>query len=223
MRVIIIGCEYTGTTTLGYGVREWALRNIGGYEFDLVHDHWKIPHTIDHPSDLTDEEQEQYLALSPRIKEAAQRHNLFYHTPAKLDTDGIVVGYYFEDEIYGPLYYGYGGEGEQGDRRKVSQLIEERNLEFAPETVLTLLRASPEVIRRRMRESPRARQTVRDEDVEMVLRRFEDAYERSAFPQKIALDTDASTPEDTLAEFVKRVDPYLTGRDRDRMAGRAGS
>ena len=108
MRVIIIGCEYTGTTTLGYGIREWATRNIGGIEFDLVHDHWKIPHTINHPSDMTDEEQEQYMALSPRIKEAAQRHNLYYHTIAKRDTDGIVVGYYFEDTIYAGLYYGYG-------------------------------------------------------------------------------------------------------------------
>ena len=56
MRVIIIGCEYTGTTTLGYGIQEWATQNIGGIEFGLVHDHWKIPHTTNHPSDMTEEE-----------------------------------------------------------------------------------------------------------------------------------------------------------------------
>ena len=49
MRVIIIGCEYAGTTTLAYGVSDWAKRTIGD-GFELVHDHWKIPHTINHPS-----------------------------------------------------------------------------------------------------------------------------------------------------------------------------
>ena len=221
MRVIIIGCEYTGTTTLGYGIQEWATRNIGGIEFGLVHDHWKIPHTINHPSDMTEEEQEQYMALSPRIKEAAQRHNLYYHTIAKRDTDGIVVGYYFEDSIYAPLYYGYGGEGGPGDRVHHSQMIEERNLEFAPETVLVLVKASPEVIRRRMNESPHQRQVIEDKDVELVLQSFEEAFEASTIPQKITLDTSESTPEKTLAEFIGKVGPYLTDRDRARMAERA--
>ena len=222
MRVIIIGCEYTGTTTLGYGIRDWALRNIGGFEFDLVHDHWKIPHTINHPSDMTDEEQEQYMALSPRIKEAAQRHNLYYHTIAKRDTDGIVVGYYFEDSIYAPLYYGYGGEGGPGDRVYHSKAIEERNLEFAPETVLVLVKASPEVVRRRMREGPHQRQVIEDEDVELVLQRFEEAFKGSTIPQKITLDTSDSTPEKTLAEFIEKAEPYLTARDLARISERAG-
>ena len=222
MRVIIIGCEYTGTTTLGYGIQEWATQNIGGIEFGLVHDHWKIPHTINHPSDMTDEEQAQYMALSPRIKEAAQRHNLYYHTIAKRDTDGIVVGYYFEDSIYAPLYYGYGGEGGPGDRVHHSQMIEERNLEFAPETVLVLVKASPEVLRRRMNESPHQRQVIEDKDIELVLQSFEEAFEASTIPQKITLDTSEATPEKTLAEFVDKVEPYLTERDRSRMAERAG-
>ena len=221
MRVIIIGCEYAGTTTLGYGIQSWAMRNIGD-GFELVHDHWKIPHTINHPSDMTDDEQEQYMALSTRVKEAAQRHNLYYHTPAKHDTDGICVGYYFEDTIYADLYYGYGGDGSPGDRRVHSAHIEERNLEFAPETVLVLVKASPEVIRQRMKESPHGRQVIEDEDVEVVLRRFEEAYEGSSIPQKITLDNSDSSPEETLAEFVSQVEPYLNERDRTRMRERAG-
>ena len=218
MRVIIIGCEYAGTTTLGYGIQDWAMRNIGE-GFELVHDHWKIPHTINHPSDMTDDEQEQYMALSTRVKEAAQRHNLYYHTPAKRDTDGIYVGYYFEDTIYADLYYGYGGDGEPGDRRVHSGYIEERNIEFAPETVLVLIKASPEVIRRRMKKNPHTRQVIEDRDVELVLRRFQEAHEGSSIAQKITLDNSDSTPEETLAEFVTHVEPYLNDRDRARMKG----
>ena len=221
MRVIIIGCEYAGTTTLGYGIQGWASRTIGE-GFELVHDHWKIPHTINHPSDMTDEEQEQYLALSTRVKEAAQRHNLYYHTPAKRDTDGIYVGYYFEDTIYADLYYGYGGDGESGDRRVHSGHIEERNIEFAPETVLVLIKASPEIIRQRMKESPHPRQVIDDQAVELVLRRFQEAYERSSIAQKIALDNSDSTPEETLAAFVSQVEPYLNDSDRARMKERTG-
>lgn len=219
MRVIIIGCEYSGTTTLAYGVSDWAKRTIGD-GFELVHDHWKIPHTINHPSDMTDEEQEQYMALSTRVKEAAQRHNLYYHTPAKHGTDGIYVGYYFEDTIYAQLYYDYGGEGSPGDRRVHSEHIEERNIEFGPETVLVLVKASPEVIRRRIMENPHGRQIIQDGDVELVLQRFEEAYEGSSIPQKIALDNSEVTPEETLAEFVRQVQPLLTERDRARMKDR---
>jgi len=221
MRVIIIGCEYSGTTKLAYGVSDWAKRTMGD-GFEVVHDHWKIPHTINHPSDMTEEEQEQYMSLSTRVKEAAQRHNLYYHTPAKRDTDGIYVGYYFEDTIYADLYYGYGGVGSPGDRRVHSEHIEERNIEFGPETVLVLVKASPEVIRRRMMESPHGRQVIQDKDVELVLQRFEEAYQGSSIPQKIALDNGGMTPEETLGEFVKQVQPHLTERDRARMAARIG-
>ena len=221
MRVIIIGCEYAGTTTLAYGISDWAKRTMGD-GFELVHDHWKIPHTINHPSDMTEEEQEQYMSLSTRVKEAAQRHNLYYHTPAKRDTDGIYVGYYFEDTIYADLYYGYGGVGRPGDRRVHSEHIEERNIEFGPETVLVLVKASPEVIRRRMSESPHGRQVIQDKDVEQVLRRFEEAYEGSSISQKIALDNSEMTSQETLAEFVRQVQPHLTERDRARMKERIG-
>ena len=101
-------------------------------------------------------------------------------------------------------------------------MIEERNLEFAPETVLVLVKASPEVIRRRMNESPHQRQVIEDKDVELVLQSFEEAFEASTIPQKITLDTSESTPEKTLAEFIGKAEPYLTERDRSRMAERAG-
>ena len=218
MRLIIIGSEYSGTTTLANAVNAWAEETIGITM--LVHDHWKIPHTINHPSDMTEEEQAQYVALSPRIKEAAQRHNLYYHTPASRGADGIYVGYYMEDTIYAQLYYGYGGDGSPGDRRVHSHSIEQRNMEFAPETVLVLVKASPEVIRARLTEKPHQPSVLQEKDIEVVLQMFEDAYKGSAIKRKFTLDTSAATVEKTIAQFERQIEPHLTENDRLRILTR---
>ena len=216
MRVIIIGCEYSGTTTLGYNISRWGTETMGE-GFGLVHDHWKIPHVINHPSDMTEKEQQDYLSLSTRVKEAAQRHNLYYHTPSSRDTDGIVVGYYFEDTIYGDLYYSYGGDGQPGDRKVHSKKIEELNIEFAPETVLVLTKAKSEVIQARMSNTPHDKQIITSQDIDLVLNRFEDAYLASGIRQKITIDNSDLSADESLEDFVSQVKPYLTQRDRSRM------
>ena len=66
MRLILNGCEYAGTTTLAGSISKWATELMGGILG--FHDHWKIPHISHHPH--TDEENEQFLALSPRLKES---------------------------------------------------------------------------------------------------------------------------------------------------------
>ncbi len=48
MRVILVGCEYVGTTTLAHAIDDWLETNMG-VRFSLIHDHWKIPHTSGHP------------------------------------------------------------------------------------------------------------------------------------------------------------------------------
>ena len=55
MKLILVGCEYSGTTTLAHAIDDWAEDNLGS-RFSLIHDHFKIPHTIGHPSDLSPEE-----------------------------------------------------------------------------------------------------------------------------------------------------------------------
>ena len=56
MRLILIGCEYVGTTTPAYAIDHWMEATIGA-RFPLIHDHWKIPHTSGHPDDSTPAEQ----------------------------------------------------------------------------------------------------------------------------------------------------------------------
>ncbi len=82
MRLILAGCEYTGTSTLAFAIDDWLEANVGT-RFPLIHDHWKLPHTSGHPQpDMTEEERQQVLALSPVLREMTQRHSLYYHIQA---------------------------------------------------------------------------------------------------------------------------------------------
>jgi hypothetical protein len=217
MRLILIGCEYAGTTTVANAIHKWAKETLH-VDLGSIHDHWKIPHTVGHPSTLTDEEQAQYLALSTEIKEAVQRHNLYYHTPSEGDgADTIIVGYYIEDTIYAQLYYGYGGDGEAGDRSVHSKVIEHKVLKYTPETVLILVKATPEIIARRMKEHPHKPTVIKEQDIPLVLRRFEEEFSRSGIRKRLVLDTSTATVEETLAEFAKKIQPYLTQNDRLRL------
>ena len=223
MRLFFIGCEYAGTTTLANAINAWG-RDKLGIQFSSIHDHWKLPHMIGHPPDLSPEEQEQVLALSPKILEAFQRHNLYYHTPTKPDdSDYIIIGHYIEDTIYAQLYYGYGQEQQAGDRRMHSKNIENQIMKYSPQMVLIHVKAAPEVIARRMRENPHPHSLVRPQDIELVLRRFDEEFKRSIIPQKIVLDTSTATVEESVAEFVSKVHPYLTQNDRLRLLTRPGS
>ena len=103
MKLIIVGCEYAGATTLARGVFEWSHRVMGD-GIKVVHDHWKVPHVWGHPAGatqlkgMTPEEREQVIALSPRVKEMAQRQSLFYHTyPSESkDEHFLAVGLHIE-------------------------------------------------------------------------------------------------------------------------------
>ena len=110
----LIGCEYSGTTTLAGAISGWVERVMGG-DFGF-HDHWKIPHISHAPH--TDEENEQFLALSPHLKESFQRYHMDYHlSPAFYGDDHHnMVGFHIDEAVYAPLYYGYGGPDEYADR-----------------------------------------------------------------------------------------------------------
>ena len=72
MRLILIGCEYAGTTTLANAINEWTQKTLGK-EFSLIHDHFKLPDSKPHGPALTDAEVAQFQALSPRMTEVVQR------------------------------------------------------------------------------------------------------------------------------------------------------
>ena len=220
MKVILVGCEYAGKTTLSGKISEWMVKVFGpepwGPPHYGWHDHYQMPDVTHH--DMTDEEVEQVLALSPRMKEVYQRYNIAYHTPHE-PSDGhqLIIGFHIDDAVYGPLYFGYGGEGQYADRRALSASVETAIMEHAPGTVLVLLKASPEVILKRMKEAPHRHRILKEEDVGQVLERFEHLHGRALLRRKFVIDTTESTPEETLAEFVKTYENHMDEEDRRRI------
>ena len=225
MKLIIIGCEYTGTTTLASAVNDW-LKEQTGTDFRIIHDHWKLPDTSGHlPFDtshfLDEEEQASILGLSPKLKEMTQRHSLYYHMPrGQSDANLILVGYVFDDSIYGAHYFEYGRPIDPEDRRIVIRHVEHGFLEAAPETVLVLLKADADVIRRRMRETPHATGVLQEQDIEFIQGRFDEEFRASLFSRKFILDTSSATVEETMAEFAEGIQPHLSEVDRSRILAR---
>ncbi len=218
LRLILIGCEYVGTTALGDAIKEWAREALGA-EVGF-HEHWKIPHVAH--SELTDEEQQQYLALSPRLKELMQRNNLEYHIQPSFynDRDHCMVGHYIEEKIYGPMYFGYGGPDDPQDRAIVARHVERSILELGPDTVIVHLKASPDVIRKRMKDAPHQGQVIDEKDVETVLQRFQEEYDNAVFFNRMEIDTSTATVQESLAEWVEKMEPFWMDADRLRMLTR---
>ena len=218
MRVILLGCEYSGTTTLGFRIQEWVHEVIGGH-VNLVHDHFKIPYTFGHdpeysttPVEATPDELEAYMKLSPRQMEALQRHNIAYHVAAIPGMDDkVVIGLHWEDTIYGDIYFDY------SRKRGYVQAMDRKLLNAVPDIVLCHVKASPEVIRQRMLDNPHPYGVLKESDIEMVQARFEEEISYSLLRHQITLDTSTATIEETMAEFVQKIEPHLTDTDRMRI------
>ena len=219
MRLIIAGCEYSGTSTLAFAIDDWLYEKMG-VRFPLIHDHWKIPDTSGHPQpDMSDDERAQVLALSPELKEMTQRHSLYYHIQANSwnGPDWLAIGLHIDDSVYGPRYFGYGGDGKPHDRKVVSHQVEGSILRFAPDMVLVQVAATADVIAQRISEHPHPNSPLKAGDIQSVLNEYDDAIARSTISHRISLDTSASTVEETVAEFARKIEPHLTDTDRSRI------
>jgi hypothetical protein len=136
--------------------------------------------------------------------------------------DSIQVGLHYAEAVYPPLYYGYGEPGSFADRRRWAREWDRSLLEFAPETVLVLLRATPEAIRERMRAVPSPDGVPREDEIEKVIDLFEEQYAETELNHKLAIETSGVTVEQSVAEFARKVEPFLTEEDRRRMEGSGG-
>ena len=223
MRLIVIGCEYTGATTLVRNVQAW-LRDDFGEPAAMIHDHF-LPfigegRKGENGHDISaDEEQTELLKLEPWALEMFMRYMIHYHLGHHFyaDNDHICVNWYYGDAVYAPMYFNYGGPGKYADRRVMARGHDNHVNDMAPDTVLVHLTASPERIRERMDAEPRPISPFRDEDIEHVLDRFAEEARQSLIRRRITLDTTNSTPEETIAEFRQKMEPHLTDRDRLRL------
>ena len=237
MNIILIGCEFAGKTTLANEIVEWSERTLGSSSH--FHDHFTIP-----SSELGPEAAASYKAAHPQVKEMFQRFMMDYHISEGFysSPDHNLMGLHIEEAVYAPLYYGYGGPNSaapvrspEGQRTKHARSIERHILERAPQAVLVLVKASADVIKQRLRTDAYpdsetttgqkkskpfgepTRGVVEEGDVELVLTRFEEEFEASLLRNKMALDTTSATVEETFAEFVDQVQPFLSDVDRRRI------
>jgi len=215
MRLIIIGCEYAGKTTLVAEIFKWLEENWGRDQFGepLLHDHFVLPFG-EGSGPEAEEEAEQVLAMKPKLLEKYSRYMIDYHFNFYLDDHHTLINWYYGDAVYAPLYYGYGGPDEYADRQAMARGHDSRVMRLAPDTVLVLVKASPEVIRQRMNENPHPRCILKDRDVELVLQRFEEEYNRSGIRRRFMLDTTNATVQETFQEFLRQMEPHFTEADR---------
>ncbi len=198
MRVIVIGCEYSGVSTLIDGLMEWG--DARGIHHHLD-DHFSIPDK----QFLSPEDVQAMVALPPTLKERFQRFQIVYHVRLLSKYQHILLGgFHIEEAIYGPRYY-YPG--------KTTPTVRQYEPEMPGDTILVHLKASSEVIRARMESAPHDFPLVRAEDVPAVLAQFAEEYRVSWIHHKIEIDTSASTPQGLLQEFLARSVPFVNARD----------
>ena len=236
MRLLLIGCEYTGKATLVGNISRWMIETMG---VSLVrwHDHFVVPrldsHTIIRAEgsdaaigkaehDLnTDDDEEQIMSLRPNVLEQLQRHNIWRHLhPGLLSADDVLfINFYYAEAVYAPLYYGYGEPGSFADRSERAREWDQEMRAYAPDMVLVLLTAAATTVAERMaaRPRPRVRGILKERDIPYVLDRFQDEYDASLIERKFTLDTTDTMPQRTVADFVDRIHPHLSEVDRQRI------
>jgi len=221
LKILLVGCEYVGTTTISHKINDWK-KSVMGEPFSLLHDHSKLPHTSGHPDDTTLEEQQQILGLTPKLKEMYHRYHIYYHVHHYRAADDLSVGFHIEEAIYARMYHGYGLPGDQFDRDLVTEQIETRLKQVSDDPIVVVhMTAAPDVLARRMAElkdSPEhTNSPVRESDIPAILERFEEGVARSTIGPKIKVDTSTASPDETLAEIVEALQPHLTDFDRERI------
>ena len=225
MRLIIVGSEYAGKTTLAEEIVKWRNNVMGEptpHGIVQFHDHFTPP-WFGHWDEIPDEDLKKYNELGPTLKEMFTRYQFAYHLSPQLyrDSDHILIGFHIEEAVYAPLYYGYGGAGKYGDRVSMAHGLEKEILEQGPETVIIHVKATADVIRKRMKDSPHERGMIKDEDIEQILERFQYHYGHSLLRYRFELDTTEATVEETMKEFVTKIGPLLSDKDRLRMQAHA--
>ena len=196
MRLILIGCEYVGKTTLANALEKWGLQQ--GRRFHMDDHDFSIPDE----AHLNEEEQQAMVELPPKLKERFQVH---YHVGVlNRHEDCILGGFHIEEAIYGPRYY-YPGHTITYHRQVEPQM--------PPDTILAFLTAGPSVIRARMQASPHAYQLVQPDQVEEVQDQFEAEFTASWIGRKMRFDNSDFQAKEILDRFLEAVRPHLSARD----------
>ena len=201
MRLLIIGCEYTGKQTLAAGISQWMIRTMG-VPYVRWHDHFVVPRLDGHMIVRGNDE-----AAVPGKDDA----------DLNTDDDVLSINHYYADAVYAPIYHGYGQPGAFADRLQRAREWDMELLDLAPDTVLVHVEADARTVRKRMTTTQARRGPLRQEDVPLILQRFREEFDKSLLHIKITLDTTDSSPNGTLEHFLAEIEPHLSQVDRLRI------
>ena len=73
-----------------------------------------------------------------------------------------------------------------------------------------------------MHDDPHENMVISEGDIERVKSRFAELVDWSTIPNKITIDNSGPIA-DTMAEFVSKIEPYLTEEDRSRMQAKTSN
>ena len=198
MRIIAIGCEYSGVTTLLDGLNQWGTEHHIHFHMD---DHFTIPDAFH----LSEDEQQAMLTMLPALKERFQRFQIVYHVRlVNLYEQILLGGFHIEEEVYGPRYC-YPGLQVSDTRRYET--------EMPADTILVHLHARPEVIKKRMQTTPHPHTLIESEHIPDLLAEFEQQYRQSWIQRKIDIDTSDLASDKLLDVFFARARGHLDPRD----------
>ena len=223
MFIILVGCEYSGTSTISRSLKS-ELKKSFGSEFD-IHDHWKIPNIECYPQYskqymLNETDKSQISQFTPKLKEMLQRQSLVYHLPEpKVTIDKIYAGYHFDDTVYAPVYFDYGGpkEPQGGPRTKYARYIEKEIIKSYPNTILIHLTASKKSILERMKNEPHENQIIAKDDIDFINEQFQSEFDKSLLQNKLTIDTTGQSIKQTTSVVMDGILNYSSPEDSARL------
>ncbi|MCZ6633334.1 MAG: hypothetical protein O7G87_08005 [bacterium] len=201
MRVIVIGTEYTGKSTLVQAIQNWASERGIHHHMD---DHFTVPdqQTLKDRSD-----QEAMVNVPSPIKERFQRFQIAYHVRLVKNYQHVLLtGFHIEEAVYGQRYY-------YPDLARAVENPQAWEKDMPTDIILVLLTASADAIKQRMKDDPHDFPVVPEEDIEEVQDAFREEFRKSFFKQRFQIDTTDMTADDLLQAFLDGSFPHLSAAD----------
>ncbi|MDA1137790.1 MAG: AAA family ATPase [Planctomycetota bacterium] len=199
MRLIVVGCEYAGKTTLVNNLQTWGKDTNFHFHMD---DHFTIPDS----RHLNEDEQERMWNLGPVVKERFQRFQIYYHIHILQNYENVLItGCHIEEAVFGPRYYKSRGMLQDYGRKFEADIPKD--------TTIVHLTARPEVIIERMKAAPRKYQLMQENEIEEVCALFDKEVGRSWLRKNVKIDTSDLNEGEVVDACLKALKPHMTERD----------
>ena len=131
----------------------------------------------------------------------------------------MTVLYHFDDTVYGPIYFDYGGpkEPQGGPRTKYARYIEKEIIKSYPNVILIHLTASSESILERIKNEPHENQIIAQTDIDLITEQFQSEFDKSLLQNKLTIDTTDQSIKQTTSVVMDGILNLCTPEDSARF------